>query len=156
VIVWTNRLVLAPSLQLGEWVVPQGQHVFVGIDLVHQDESVYPDAGRFDPDRFLGVRPEASTWLPFGGGERRCVGAAFANFEMAVVLRTLLREFEFRPTSEADEQWKWRGVAYAPAKGGRAVVTARSGPSQVSRAVATSDAQRPSGSASTFSESSGS
>jgi cytochrome P450 len=125
VIVWTNRKVLAPSLTLGEWQVPRGHHVFVGIDLAHKDESSFPDPERFDPDRFLGVSPDAAAWIPFGGGERRCVGAAFANLEMTVVLRTLLRAYDFRPTSAPDEKWKWRGVAYAPAKGGRAVVTAR-------------------------------
>jgi cytochrome P450 len=62
---------------------------------------------------------DSAAWIPFGGSTRRCVGAAFANLEMQVVLRTLLREFEFRPTDAPGERWHLRGLAYAPARGGR-------------------------------------
>jgi cytochrome P450 len=121
----TGRRVKAPTMRLGEWVLPKGMTILVGIGLVHSDDTVFPNAATFDPDRFVGVNPDLYAWVPFGGGTRRCLGAAFANMEMNVVLRTLLREFEFSPTSEPDERWHSRGVAYAPAKGGRAVVRRR-------------------------------
>jgi cytochrome P450 len=65
------------------------------------------------------------SWVPFGGGTRRCLGAAFANMEMNVVLRTILREFRLVPTSSRDERMHSRGVAFAPGGGGRAVVYRR-------------------------------
>jgi cytochrome P450 len=99
--------------------------VLVSIALVHDDDAVFPRAATFDPHRFAGARPDLYQWIPFGGGTRRCLGAAFATMEMTVVLRTLLRDFTLVPTREPDERWHSRGVAYAPAKGGRAIVRRR-------------------------------
>jgi cytochrome P450 family 138 len=121
----TARHVQAPIMELGPYRIPRGYTVMVGIGLTHSDESVFPNAGAFDPDRFVGTNPDLYSWVPFGGGTRRCIGAAFANMEMTVVLRTLLREFEIVPTTERDERWHSRGVAFAPHKGGRAVVRKR-------------------------------
>jgi cytochrome P450 len=131
VIVATARRVNAPALHLGEWVIPRGYTVMVGIDLMQSDESVFPRARTFDPDRFLGVAPDTYSWIPFGGGTRRCVGAAFATLELDVVLRTLLREFELRTTYAPGERWHSRGVAFAPAKGGRAIVYRRTTPVRI-------------------------
>jgi cytochrome P450 family 138 len=124
----TLRKVRGPGLELGRWTLPEGQVVLVSIYLIHRDETLFPDPGRFDPDRFAGSRPDTYQWIPFGGGARRCIGAAFANLEMNVVLRTLLRDFTLEPTSERGERWHSRGVAYCPAQGGRAVVHRRSLP----------------------------
>lgn len=121
----TGRRVKADTFQLGEWVIPQGYTILAGISLVHDDDRVYPDALSFRPDRFVGVRPDSYAWIPFGGGTRRCIGAAFATMEMDVVLRTLLRNFELSSTYEPAERWHSRGVAYAPAHGGRAIVYRR-------------------------------
>jgi cytochrome P450 family 138 len=121
----TARRVKAESLPLGPWVFPRGHTIMVGIGLVHSDETVFPHAARFDPDRFVGVKPDRYAWVPFGGGFRRCLGAAFADMEMNVVLATLLREFTVSPTTAPGERWHSRGVAYAPAKGGVAVVHRR-------------------------------
>jgi len=123
----TVRQVHAPSLQLGRWTLPKGQVVLVSIYLIHCDEALFPNPRRFDPDRFVGSRPDTYQWIPFGGGARRCIGAAFAQMEMNVVLRTLLRDFTLEPTSERGERWHSRGVAYCPAKDGRAVVHRRTG-----------------------------
>jgi cytochrome P450 len=131
VIIAAARRVNAPSMRLGEWVIPRGHTVMVGIDLLHREDSVFPDAHRFDPDRFLGTAPDLHAWIPFGGGTRRCVGAAFATLELDVVLRTLLLEYELRTTYERGERWHSRGVAFAPAKGGRAVVYRRTRPTRV-------------------------
>src|SRR6266545_2501131 len=98
----------------------------------------FPNARTFDPHRFLGARPDLYQWIPFGGGTRRCLGAAFANMEMHVVLRTMLREVTLVPTDEPGERWHSRGVANAPAKGGRAIVRRRTAdtlPSVAARAA---------------------
>ncbi|MCW2495339.1 cytochrome P450 [Jatrophihabitans sp.] len=121
----TMRHVAAESMPLGEWVIPKGYNVIVGVSLVHNDEKTFPNAQTFDPDRFIGTAPDSYSWVPFGGGTRRCIGAAFANMEMMVVLRTLLRDFELVPTLEPAERWHSRGVAFAPHKGGRALVRRR-------------------------------
>ena len=121
----TARQVRAPSMRLGGWTLPKDQVVMVSIYLMHTDEALFPHARTFDPDRFVGSKPDSYEWIPFGGGVRRCIGAAFADMELNVVLRTLLRDFRLEPTSERDERWHSRGVAYCPAKGGRAVVRRR-------------------------------
>ncbi|MEV0720267.1 cytochrome P450 [Asanoa sp. NPDC050611] len=128
VVINTARRVIGDGLRIGEVDVPRGWTVLAGIDLVHTDESVFAHPRRFDPTRFVGEKPATYAWIPFGGGTRRCVGAAFANLEMTVVLRALLRDFELRTTYAPGERWHSRGVAYAPAKGGLAVVHRRTQP----------------------------
>jgi cytochrome P450 family 138 len=132
VIDMVGRQVKAEELPLGRWTIPKGYAVLVGIAQLHRDEAVFPNARAFDPSRFVGSRPDLYQWIPFGGGTRRCLGAAFANMEMNVVLRTLLRDYTLMPTIERGERWHSRGIASAPAKGGLAVVhprTARTEPS---------------------------
>lgn len=124
----TGRQVKADSMQLGRWTLTKGQMVIVSLFLIHDNEKLWPNARRFDPERFLGDHPNNISWVPFGGGARRCIGAAFAHLEMNVVLRAMLRDFQLEPTQAADERWHNRGVAYAPAKGGRAVVHRRHSP----------------------------
>ncbi|WP_067835253.1 cytochrome P450 [Nocardia lijiangensis] len=121
----TARKVRAESMPLGRWTLPKGQNVLVSIRLMHDNEELFPRARTFDPDRFVGVRPGTFTWIPFGGGSRRCIGAAFATMEMNVVLRTLLRDFTLETTDAPDERAHFRGVALVPAKKGRAVVRRR-------------------------------
>ncbi|MCC3331131.1 cytochrome P450 [Nocardia abscessus] len=121
----TARQVRAESLRLGRWTLPKGQKIVVSIRLMHDNEDLFPNARVFDPDRFVGVRPGTFSWIPFGGGSRRCIGAAFATMEMNVVLRTLLRDFTLEPTDAHDERAHFRGVALVPAKKGRAVVRRR-------------------------------
>jgi cytochrome P450 len=113
-------------IRLGEWVIPERHVVLVSISLAHAAERSFADAEAFDPDRFVGNPPDTHAWIPFGGGIRRCIGAAFANMEMTVTLRTLLQEFEFGTTYAPGEAAHSRGVATAPARGGRAVVWRRS------------------------------
>jgi cytochrome P450 len=76
----------------------------------------------------MGKRPSTFAFLPYGGGTRRCVGAAFANVEMDVVLRTVLRHFEIETTTAPDEKTHSRGVAYTPKAGGRVVMRRRTTP----------------------------
>jgi cytochrome P450 len=112
-------------IRLGEWVLPPETNVLVDFQLAHESEDNYADAVTFNPDRFVGTNPPAFRWIPYGGGVNRCVGAAFAQMEMDVTLRTLLREFSFAPTDAPDEGRNFRGVAIAPARGARAVVHRR-------------------------------
>ena len=112
-------------IQLGEWVLPEDTMVWASIQLAHESEEHFPDAASFNPDRFAGAAPNPFTWIPFGGGMNRCIGAAFANMEMDVTLRTLLREFRFAPTDAPDERRHNRGVTIAPGQGARAVVYRR-------------------------------
>ncbi|MET3861429.1 cytochrome P450 [Dietzia sp. 2505] len=119
-----GRNVQAPHLDLGPWRIPRGYNVMVAISLLHDDSVHFAEPERFDPTRFLDTTPPPA-WLPFGGGTRRCIGAAFATMEMDVVLRTLLSMYEIVPTTERDEKWHSRGVAFAPHRGGRITVRRR-------------------------------
>ncbi len=121
----TTRRVRSETMPLGEWVLPQGITVHTATSLMHNDERYFPRAGEFVPDRFLGTMPDIYSWTPFGGGNRRCIGAAFANLEMTVMLRTILRSFELVPTTAPDERITFRGLPYAPGAGGRARVVHR-------------------------------
>lgn len=125
VIDFAARRVYPPLFQLGEWVVPGGDSLLVGIAQIHDDPAVFPDPERFDPQRYIGNKPSAFAWIPFGGGTRRCLGAAFANMEMDVVLRTVLRQFDIETTTAPGERRHSRGVAYTPKDGGRIVVRRR-------------------------------
>jgi cytochrome P450 family 138 len=125
VIDFAARRVYPPVYQLGEWAIPRGHSLIVSIAKIHDDPDVFPDPQRFDPQRYIGSKPSAFAWIPFGGGTRRCVGAAFANMEIDVVLRTVLRHFTIETTTAPGEQWYCRGVAYTPKDGGRIVVRRR-------------------------------
>jgi cytochrome P450 family 138 len=125
VIDFAARRVNPEVYQLGEWVIPRGDSMIVGIGQIHGNPDVFPDPERFDPQRYIGTKPSALSWIPFGGGARRCVGAAFANMEMDVVLRTVLRRFTIETTDAPGERWHCRGVAFTPKDGGRVVVHRR-------------------------------
>ena len=112
-------------IRLGEWVIPEDNTVMASIQLAQASEQSFPDAESFNPDRFVSVPPNPFAWIAFGGGMNRCIGAAFANMEMDVTLRTLLREFRFEPTDAPGERRHIRGVTIAPGRGGRAVVYRR-------------------------------
>lgn len=125
VIDFVGRHVYPDVYRLGEWVIPRGYSIIVGIAQIHDNPDVFPDPQRFDPQRFIDNKLSALSWIPFGGRTRRCVGAAFANMEMDVVLRTVLRHFTIETTDAPDEPWHRRGVAFTPKHGGRIVVHRR-------------------------------
>ncbi|CAN7672308.1 cytochrome P450 [Mycolicibacterium frederiksbergense] len=124
VIDFSGRHVYAPTFELGEWVIPQGHSIVVSLSQLHERE--FEDAERFDPQRFIGNRPPLA-WVPYGGGTRRCVGAVFANVEMDIVLRTVLRHFTIATTTAPGEKVHSRGVAFTPKRGGRVVLHRRAG-----------------------------
>ena len=103
--------------------VPAGVTLAPCIYLVHHREELYPQPDAFRPERFVGVKPGTYTWLPFGGGIRRCIGAAFALFEMQVVLETVLRSVQLRPPVGAPEHTTRRTITLVPEHGARAVVS---------------------------------
>ncbi|QVI28127.1 cytochrome P450 [Mycolicibacterium neoaurum] len=122
VIDFSGRHVYSPTFELGEWVIPRGHSIVVSLSQLHERE--FDNADRFDPQRFVGNRPPLA-WVPYGGGTRRCVGAVFANVEMDVVLRTVLRHFTLATTTAPGEKVHSRGVAFTPKRGGRVVLHAR-------------------------------
>ncbi len=89
-----HRLLRKPWT-LGPWKLPAGVAVCPALTLIHSRPDLWPEPDQFRPERFLAKRPEPNTFLPFGGGSHRCLGASFAQFEACVILATLLGEFEF-------------------------------------------------------------
>jgi len=119
-----GRLIHSPT-ELGGYELPAETAVMASIYLAHMREESYPDPYEFRPERFLDGGPETYSWVPFGGGTRRCLGAAFASFEMKVVLRTILRRAELRPGSEGPEAWGRRNVTLSPRDGTPAILERR-------------------------------
>ncbi len=105
---------LTEAVELGGYDLPAGAGVTPCIHLIHRDPNIYPDPDRFIPERFLDNPPGTYTWIPFGGGVRRCLGAAFAQFEMAVVLRELVRRREVLPANPASERPYRRAITETP------------------------------------------
>ena len=130
VISMTTRLVKKP-FELGGYVLPPGTRIGMAGAITHFDERLFPNAREFRPDRFLEVKPGTYSWVPFGGGVRRCIGAAFAHLEMEVVLRTVLQTYELTPTTARPERLAFRGIATAPGSGGRVTVRPRVRPTNV-------------------------
>jgi cytochrome P450 len=109
------------SYELGGWTLPAGVHVTPCIYLAHRRPDVWEDPTAFRPERFLDGAPEPFTFIPFGGGTRRCVGAAFASLEIKEVLRAVARRFELRPATKAGERVRRRSITMTPARGGYVV-----------------------------------
>jgi cytochrome P450 len=105
--------------------LPAGSEVAPCIYLVHRRPDLYPDPDAFRPERWLGAaKPGTYTWLPFGGGIRRCLGASFALMEMQTVLRTVLATARLRPVDGASELTARRAITLVPARGAAAVPAA--------------------------------
>jgi cytochrome P450 family 135 len=109
--------------ELGGFVFEAGTQMAVSILLVQYDPGLYgPDPQAFRPERFAEGAPEPYTWIPFGGGVRRCLGAAFAQLEMSVVIATILRRVSLRAPRAKAEKARFRGVTVLPSRGGEALV----------------------------------
>lgn len=116
--------VLTRPVDLAGYRLPAGVMVAPGIGLVHANPRQYRDPDRFDPDRMLGATLSPTTWLPFGGGNRRCLGATFATTEMRIVLREVLRRVELRTTTARGERQRVKHVVLVPHRGARIHVRA--------------------------------
>jgi len=116
---------LSVPLAVNGLTLPAGTDVTPAIWLVHTRPEQYPEPYAFRPERFLENAPSTYTWVPFGGGVRRCIGAPFAELEMRVVLAEVLARFDLRPAGRGAEGIARRNVTFSPRHGTRVVATAR-------------------------------
>jgi cytochrome P450 len=107
---------LTAPMCIGGVRLPAGVTVAPSIYLMHRRPEIYPDPKSFQPERFLDQRAGTYTWIPFGGGVRRCLGAAFAEYEMRVVLGALFDSCTVRPINKRPEPDRRRGLAQAPGR----------------------------------------
>ena len=105
---------LTEPVEIGGYELPAGVSVAPCVYLAHRNPEIYPEPERFLPERFLDNPPGTYTWIPFGGGVRRCLGASFAQFEMAVVLRELVKRYEIRPARPRSERIFRRAITETP------------------------------------------
>jgi cytochrome P450 len=119
------RLVKQP-IEIGGWTYPPGACLVPNAYLVHHDPEIYEDPYEFRPERFLDGPPGTYTWIPFGGGRRRCVGASFAMLEMQIVMRTVLGACDLQPAVDGHERPKRRNITVRPAGGARVALRERS------------------------------
>jgi cytochrome P450 len=105
---------LTEPVRIGEWDLPAGITVTPSIYLVHRRSDIYPNPERFEPERFLGTKPGTYTWIPFGGGVRRCIGGSFAQLEMQVVLAELVKRRRPEPARPAAEPNFRRAITETP------------------------------------------
>jgi cytochrome P450 len=118
------RLVMKP-VEIGGWSYPTGVCLVGNAYLVHHDPEIYRDPYEFRPERFLDEPPGTYTWIPFGGGRRRCIGASFAMLEMQIVLRSVLAARELRPAGNGFERARRRNITIKPEHGARAMLGER-------------------------------
>ena len=118
---------LTASLPVGPYTAPAGSLLGASTILLHNDPELYPDPEAFYPERFEDGRADSYSWIPFGGGVRRCLGASFAMFEMKTVLRRVLERCELRAPRSASERPRRRFVTYAPDRGARVFLAAHYG-----------------------------
>ena len=113
---------LTAPVQIGEWLLPAGVTVAPSVYLAHRRPEAYPDPERFEPERFLERKPGTYTWIPFGGGTRRCIGAAFAQFEMSVVLGEIVRRWDIEPARATSERVYRRAITETPRRDAEVVL----------------------------------
>jgi cytochrome P450 family 135 len=121
VIIDVARKLTAPAT-IGGYELPAGSFVVPAIAALHLREDLYPEPGEFRPERFLDDKADTYAWIPFGGGVRRCVGAAFAEFEMRMVLREFVTRAALRVADPAPEKVTVRNITLAPQHGTKVVL----------------------------------
>ena len=114
---------LTEPVEIGGYELPAGVSVTPCVYLVHRNPEIYPEPDRFLPERFLDNPPGTYTWIPFGGGVRRCLGASFAQFEMAVVLKELVKRHQIRPADPRPERIFRRAITETPRHNARVVLS---------------------------------
>ncbi|MCX5748356.1 MAG: cytochrome P450 [Proteobacteria bacterium] len=119
---------LARPTTIAGHALPTGTTVMASIYLVHRRADLWPDPTRFDPGRFVGKKPDPTHFFPFGGGTRRCLGMAFALYEMKIVLATILATVDLAPAPGRPVRVVRRGITFAPSGGMPVVATTRSVP----------------------------
>jgi cytochrome P450 len=114
---------LTEPVEIGGYELPAGVSVVPSVYLVHRNPEIYPEPAAFKPERFLDNPPGTYTWIPFGGGVRRCLGASFAQFEMGVVLKELVKRREISPADPRPERVFRRAITETPRHNARVVLT---------------------------------
>jgi cytochrome P450 len=114
------------EVEVGGWLYPEGVSLVAHGYLLHHDPEIYPDPYAFRPERFLEEPPGTYTFIPFGGGRRRCIGASFATMEMKIVLKTVLRRMELRGGAQGLELTRRRNITVSPRRGTPVVLKDRS------------------------------
>jgi cytochrome P450 len=114
---------LTEPVEIGGYELPAGVSATPSVYLVHRNPEIYPEPEAFRPERFLETPPGTYTWIPFGGGVRRCLGASFAQFEMAVVLKELVKRREIRPADPRPERIFRRAITETPRHNARVVLS---------------------------------
>ncbi len=126
VIPGVGRVVRSAPFALNGYTIPEGVEINPSIRVMHRRPDLYPEPAAFRPERFLGANPpDTYTWIPFGGGTRRCLGASFAQLEMRIVLRRVLERAALRPADPELETPIFRGITLAPRHGVRVLVQER-------------------------------
>ncbi len=113
------------EVEIGGWTFPPDVSLIANAYLLHHDPDIYPDPYAFRPERFVGEQPGTYTWIPFGGGRRRCIGAAFASMEMRTVLRAVFEAARLEPGADAPEPTRRRAITISPKAGGSIVLRDR-------------------------------
>jgi cytochrome P450 len=112
------RLVKKP-ITVGGWDYPVGCCLVANAYLIHHDPEIYPEPYAFRPERFLEQKPGTYTWIPFGGGRRRCLGMSFAMLEMRIVIREVLRAYDLGEARDGHEPPRRRNITVTPGRGSR-------------------------------------
>jgi cytochrome P450 len=118
------RLTKQP-VRIGDFGYPAGVALLASAFLVHHDPEIYPEPYAFRPERFLDKSPGTYTWIPFGGGRRRCLGASFALQEMKIVLGEVLTRYELAAASDRPEHTRRRSITFSPSRGATVVLRRR-------------------------------
>ncbi|HUN78285.1 MAG TPA: cytochrome P450 [Solirubrobacteraceae bacterium] len=119
------RRVIEP-FEVGGYTAPAGALLTCSMILTHSDPRLYPDPEAFRPERFMEDAPDTYTWIPFGGGVRRCIGAAFATFEMKIIVQRVFSRCALEVPDARPERPRRRFVTYPPDRGARVVLRGRS------------------------------
>jgi len=127
------------EVEIGGYRYPPGVVLLASAYLLHHDPEIYAEPWAFRPERFIGNSPGTYTWIPFGGGRRRCLGASFAVQEMKVVLRAALSRYEIRAAADRPETTRRRSITFSPA-GGTTMVLHRRAPVAVPEPATVADA----------------
>src|SRR5205085_7041906 len=121
-----GRVVHGEPFELAGYSIPPGMEINPSITAIHRRPDSYPSPTELRPERFLeDDPPDTYTWIPFGGGTRRCLGASFAQFEMRVVIRRVIERSRLAPVGPRPERVERRGITMVPKTGTRAVLRER-------------------------------